>query len=103
MESRYQKQSYQALPTRSEREKSIIVHSKCHVKHTIAGHSVDVAPLTLKSLPVLTHGFIVVSGMCTLDKVANLPDSLGLSSATETPHVSEQKKGAKIKVLLSYH
>ena len=93
MERRIPKQSYQALSTRSEGEKSITVHSKCHVKHTLAGHSVDVAPLTLKSLPVLTHGFIVASGMCTLDKVGNLPDSPGLSLVAETPHVSEQKRG----------
>lgn len=87
-------ESYQALTTRSEGEKSITVHSKCcHVKHTLAGHSIDVAPLTLKSLPVLTHGFIVASGMCMLDKVGNLPDSPGLSLVAETPHVSEQKRG----------
>ena len=44
---------------------------------------------------MLTHGFIVASGMCTLDKVGNLPDSPGLSLVAETPHVSEQKRGGK--------
>lgn len=81
---------------RSEGENTIIVHSKCHVKHTLAGHSVDVTPLTLKSLPVLRLGFIVVSGMRTFGKVGDLP---GLSLVAETPHVSAPKKEKKSRHL----
>jgi hypothetical protein len=84
-----------------EKQKSKTVHSNCHIKHTLVCHSVDGATLTLKSLPVLTHGLIAVSVTRTLDKVANLPGSPGFSLGAEARHVSapEEKVNQGIFVI----